>query len=197
MSNHSDNSAAVHELAALYALNALDAEETKRFEDHLRAGCDVCAIEIRTFQGVATGIAASVATPPQPQLKERLMSRVARTPRTPGLAYNEAGLLIARSQEIAWKSLAPGISYKALCRDKARNSDTMLIRMEPGARLPSHRHSQVEELFLLSGDLHVEDQVMYAGDYCCADIGSIHDRSYTDGGCLFLLMASPDNEILV
>jgi quercetin dioxygenase-like cupin family protein len=192
-SNHSD---AVHELAALYALDALDAGEKTQFEDHLRAGCESCAAEVRSLHDVGIAIGASVPIDPPATLRERLMSRVARTPRRPGIAYDESGLLIARSEEISWKTLAPGISYKPLYRDKARNSDTMLIRMDAGARLPSHRHAQVEELFLLSGDLHVEDQVMHAGDYCRANLGSVHDQSYSETGCLFLLMASPDNQIL-
>jgi len=196
MSNQPNNPESLHGLAALFALGALEDGDAQRFEDHLRGGCDICAAELRRLQDVVTGIASSVAATPPPQLRDRLMARVARTPRTPGLAYNEAGLLIARSQEISWQSLAPGITYKPLYRDKARNSDTMLIRMDAGARLASHRHSQIEELFLLSGDLHVEDQVMYAGDYCRADLGSVHDASYTESGCLFLLMASPDNQFL-
>ena len=77
-----------------------------------------------------------------------------------------------------------------------RNSDTVLVRMEPGARLPRHRHTRIEELFLLSGDLHLHDRVMHAGDYCRADLGSIHDSSYTEDGDMFLLMASPENQIL-
>jgi len=68
--------------------------------------------------------------------------------------------------------------------------------MEPGARIPRHRHAQVEELFVLSGDLHVEDQVMFAGDYCRADLDSVHDQSYSKTGCVFLLMSSPENQIL-
>jgi anti-sigma factor ChrR (cupin superfamily) len=73
----------------------------------------------------------------------------------------------------------------------------MILRMEAGSRYRSHRHTQVEELFLFSGDLHIEDQVMHAGDYCRADLGSVHDLSYSEGGCVFLLMASPDYQLLV
>ena len=63
------------------------------------------------------------------------------------------------------------------------------------AHYPSHHHAAIEELFLLSGDLHLEGQVMRAGDYCRADRGSIHGETFTDDGCLFLLMASPENQI--
>ena len=57
-------------------------------------------------------------------------------------------------------------------------------------------HSQIEELFLLSGDLHVEGQIMHAGDYCGADSGMIHVETFTESGCLFLLLASQQNELL-
>jgi anti-sigma factor ChrR (cupin superfamily) len=36
--------------------------------------------------------------------------------------------------------------------------------VEAGARIPRHRHAQIEELFVLSADLQVENQVMFAGD---------------------------------
>jgi anti-sigma factor ChrR (cupin superfamily) len=196
MSNQNTNGDAIHELATLFALNALDAQEKAQFEDHLRSGCESCAAEISALAAVGTALGASVPIDPPAALRDRLMARVARTPRRPGVAYDADGLLIARSEEITWKTLAPGISFKPLYRDKARNSDTMLVRMEAGATLPSHRHAQVEELYLLSGDLHVEDQVMHAGDYCRANLGSVHDRSFSETGCVFLLMTSPNNEIL-
>jgi hypothetical protein len=85
--NHTDNGA-IHELAALYALDSLDAHEKQLFEEHLRAGCEACSAEIRSLQDVTSGIARSVAADPLAQLRDRLMARVSRTPRRPGLAYN-------------------------------------------------------------------------------------------------------------
>lgn len=196
MSNSKFNPAALHELAPFYALDALDSDDKQQFEDHLRSGCEACELELRSMRDVATGIAAAVATDPPARLRDRLMERVARTPRAPGIAYNESGILVARSQEISWKSIAPGISYKPLYRDEARNADTVLVRMDAGCSYPSHRHTQVEELFMLSGDLRIEDQVIYAGDYCRADLGSVHKQSFTEGGCMFLMMAAPDNQLL-
>jgi hypothetical protein len=196
MSDDQNNNGAIHELASLYALDALDTRETAQFEEHLRIGCEACAAQVAALRQASIAIGSSVPIEPPAGLRDRLLARVARTPRRPGIAYDESGLLIARSDEISWKTLAPGISFKPLFRDKTRNSDTMLVRMDAGAHLPKHRHAQIEELFLLSGDLHVEDQVMYAGDYCRAALDSVHDQSFTETGCLFLLMTSPDNEIL-
>jgi anti-sigma factor ChrR (cupin superfamily) len=84
---------------------------------------------------------------------------------------------------------------KPLFEDRDRNYNTSLVRMDAGAHYPSHHHAAIEEMFLLSGDLHLEGQVMRAGDYCRADRGSIHGETFTDDGCLFLLMASPENQI--
>lgn len=192
--NHSDN--AMHDLAPLYVLGGLDDREKSKFEEHLRLGCEICTVQLRSLQDVASAIGASTPVEPPAELRQRLLNRVARTPRVPGRVLEQSGLMIARSEEIPWKTLAPGTAYKPLYRDKSRNCDTSLVRMDAGARYPSHRLTQIEELFLLSGDLHVEDQVMYAGDYCRANLDSVHQQSFTEGGCLFLLLAAPDNRVL-
>ena len=72
----------------------------------------------------------------------------------------------------------------------------MLVRMGAGARYPSHRHKDVEELFMLSGDFHVADTTMGPGDYCRGETGSMHGETYTESGAMFLLMTSQANELL-
>lgn len=186
----------IHELASLYALNALDKPQKAAFEEHLEQGCDACKADLRSFTEVATMIGKSVPAAPSPQLRERLRSRLSSSPRSPGVLFEQSGLLVSRSEELAWRELAPGIAYKPLYQDFARKYGTSLVRMDPGARYPSHRHSDVEELFVLSGDLHVEGHVMRSGDYCRADSGTIHGETLTESGCLFLLLASQKNEIL-
>jgi hypothetical protein len=195
--NYKDvSSAEMHELASLYVLGALDPGEKLAFEEHLRRGCDTCADVVRSFTDIANLIGESVPTAPPQQLRERLLSTVNRSPRTAGILFEQSGLLIARSDELAWKTLAPGIFYKPLYQDADRKYNTSLVRMEAGAHYPSHHHAAIEELFMLSGDFHLEDLVIYAGDYCRADSGTIHGETFTDMGCLFLLMASQENRIV-
>jgi putative transcriptional regulator len=189
------SSASLHELAPLYALGSLDACDRVAFEEHLRQGCDVCAEDVRSFTDIANLVGESVPAAPPQQLRDRLLFKVSGSPRIPGILLEQNGLLIARSDELGWQTMAPGISYKPLHKDAARKYNTSLVRMEAGAHYPSHHHAGIEELFMLSGDLHVEEQVMRAGDYCRADSGSIHGATFTDTGCLFLLMASPENQI--
>ena len=186
----------VHDLAPLYALDVLDAQEKSEFEEHLRAGCEACTQDLRSFEGVTTAIGESVAAPPPEGARQKLMARIGGKPGLPGVLLQQPGLLISRSHELAWKPMADGIAYKPLFEDDARRYNTCLVRMEAGARYPSHRHQEIEELFLLSGELNVENQVMRPGDYCRADSGTIHGETFTETGCLFLLLASQDNQVL-
>jgi anti-sigma factor ChrR (cupin superfamily) len=186
----------LHELADLYALGSLEGRDKVAFEEHLRQGCDDCANDVRSFAEIASLIGESVPAAAPQRLRERLLSKIDGSPRVPGIVLEHSGLLIARSEELAWQPIASGVFLKTLFEDRARMYDTSLVRMEAGAHYPSHHHAAIEELFLLSGDLHVEDQVMRAGDYCRADSGTIHGETFTDDGCLFLLMASPENQII-
>lgn len=185
----------LHQLAYSYALGALDATASEAFEEHLR-GCEACQVEVRSL-GEATGVlAASVAATPPPSLRDRLLSRVRSFPQRPGILFEQQGLLIARSEELAWQTLAEGITFKPLYIDEARRYNTCLVHMEAGAHYPPHRHKETEELFMLSGDLHVAGEIMHAGDYCRANADTVHDETFSESGCLFLLLASQENEVL-
>jgi len=186
----------LHELAPLYALEALDAAEKIAFEEHLRQGCDICAKDVRSFTDIAGFIAESVPAAPSAGLRDRLLSKVSHSPRVPGVLFERSGVLIARSDELDWQDLAPGIVFKPLYQDSDRKYNTSLVRMQAGALYPAHHHAEIEELFMLSGDLHVEGEVMHSGDYCRGATGSVHGETFSENGCLFLLMASQDNQIV-
>lgn len=65
----------IHELSAAYALHALDAEEERRFEEHL-AHCDECRDHVAGFQGAAALMAYDVQAPaPPPALKNRILAQ--------------------------------------------------------------------------------------------------------------------------
>lgn len=198
-----------HERALFYALGSLSPEEHSAFEQHLADGCDVCRAELRSVTGVMGRLASSVAATPPETLRERLGERLAREtagggesaaidpkPQGSGVVLNEGGLLIARSLAIAWQALAPGIEFKPLFVDSSAARLTALVRMAAGARYPSHRHAGTEELYLLEGDLVVEGNRMQPGDYCRAEVGSLHGETRSETGCLFILSASQQDEVM-
>jgi hypothetical protein len=64
----------LHELSALYALDALDGDERARFEEHL-AGCESCRDGLGGLQGAAGALAFAVeGPPPPPELRTRILA---------------------------------------------------------------------------------------------------------------------------
>ena len=196
ISRKKTSSGDLHGLAVLHALGSLEDRDKVAFEEHLRQGCDACASDVRSFEEIANLIGESVPAVAPQGLRNRLLSKIGNGPRVPGIILEQNGILIDRSAELAWQPIASGVFLKPLFEDKARKYDTSLVRMEAGAHIPSHHHAAIEEVFLLAGDLQVENQVMRAGDYCRADFGTIHGETFTDDGCLFLLMTSPENPVI-
>lgn len=72
----------LHLLAAAYALDALDALDRARFEQHLSA-CPTCQHEVRGFSDTAALLAQAVATPPPDSLRKSVLAQVAQTPQVP------------------------------------------------------------------------------------------------------------------
>src|SRR5204862_3254229 len=60
--------------------------------------------------------------------------------------------------ESEWEEVAPGISCKLLATDTEKDRVSMLVRLAPGVAYPPHRHAGVEELYLLHGELMIDDK---------------------------------------
>jgi anti-sigma-K factor RskA len=68
----------IHDLSAAYALDALDADERRAFEEHL-ARCEDCRAAVASFQEAAAELAYDAdAPPPPPPLRERILAEAAR-----------------------------------------------------------------------------------------------------------------------
>jgi len=65
----------IHELAAGYALDALDQEERSAFEEHLEE-CERCREELASFWEVTGALAVAATGPePRPELRELILER--------------------------------------------------------------------------------------------------------------------------
>lgn len=118
----------------------------------------------------------------QARVKQRLLRRIAAesTPRH----------LTVRAGEGAWQPFGPGITMKVLHEDGETLS--YLLRLEPGASLPPHRHPCDEECLVLEGEMQIGDLVVGPGGYHLGRRSVLHDRLTSPHGALiFLRGAAP------
>ncbi len=194
-------------LAALQALNIIDESEIRALEEKLQESPEIQS-ELAAFESAVSAIAYTTPlVAVAPDLKNRLFQRIAELDSTAAqevssepvselLTNTKLPPLIRRSRDMKWKSFGvPGISIGRLFADKEKREITCLLRLEPGIKFPLHRHGGVEEIFMLEGDLVVEGEVCYQGDYIRSLPGSTH-APITEGGCLLLVKSSIDNETL-
>jgi anti-sigma factor ChrR (cupin superfamily) len=103
----------------------------------------------------------------------------------------------SRAEEGVWEETGlPGVSFKKLFVDREREYITLLLRMRAGAFYPSHQHGGYEECLVLEGDVRSADVQLHAGDYQRMTGGSLHHPLQTEKGCLLLIIASQENEIV-
>ena len=119
----------------------------------------------------------------QARVKQRVLRRIAAesTPRH----------LTLPAPEGTWQPFAPGVTMKVLHQQGHMLS--YLLRLQPGASLPPHRHPEDEECLVLEGEMHIGDIVIGPGGYHLGRRGVLHDRLSSPGGALiFLRGAAPE-----
>lgn len=91
-----------------------------------------------------------------------------------------------------WQAFLDGVQIKVL-REQA-GVLSYLLRLQPGATLPSHRHPQDEECVVLHGRLRVGTRTEIGpGAYHLAHAGALHATLSTDtGATIFLRGAVPE-----
>jgi anti-sigma factor ChrR (cupin superfamily) len=188
------------DIAALYSLGALSQNEAGSFEAHLADGCNVCRVELESFDLTVKALAlAAPEEPPPDRVRADLLAALGKpvTEQPFEAGKTEAGpLLSILESEGRWREVQEGVLLKKLHVDQATGIATSLVRMLPGTALPAHQHIGVEQVFVIEGDCNVAGQRLRSGDYHRAEAGSIHESTYTIEGTLFLLIAPERYELL-
>lgn len=179
------------ELVPLYVLRALPPDETRLMEAHLTS-CSKCQQELQALHPVAN----SLGSWPEDILRAsdsmwgRLQERIGG-----GLNGESVPAEVPAWRQSEWEDVAPGISCHLLATDIERDRVSMLVRLAPDTAYPPHRHAGVEELFLLHGELWIEDRKLYPGAYYRAEPGTADKRVWSETGCTCVLLASPSDAI--
>jgi len=84
------------------------------------------------------------------------------------------------------------IAMKVLYRNDTQGEMTVLLKWEPGATLPFHRHPEIEQSWVLEGSFYDHDGICRAGQFVWRQPGSMHETR-TDEGCLLLAIYRKPN----
>ena len=171
----------IQALALADAIGALDPDERRELEARLAALPHSVRAEVARLYDASVDVAASASgEEPSPGVREALLARIG-TPSHHTITATDGEWV---------ESGVPGVRVKILAIDRARDRVTMLLKAEPGARYPAHRHSGPEECYVISGSVVVEGRLLRAGDFHHAEGDSDHAEMWTDDGVEALLVAS-------
>jgi ChrR Cupin-like domain/Putative zinc-finger len=175
-----------------YVLRALSPREAAALEAHI-ASCSHCQQELKALQPVAERFVfwPTNVLRPSASLPERLALRIAAD-------TGENPVLPPARQwdEPAWEEVAPGIFCKLMATETKSHRVSMLVRLMPGVEYPPHTHAGLEELFLLDGELWIDDRKLYPGDYNRAEAGSGDKRVWSETGCTCVLITSTQDILM-
>jgi anti-sigma factor ChrR (cupin superfamily) len=85
-----------------------------------------------------------------------------------------------------------GIDMKVLMRDAANGRWTALIRWQPGASLPLHEHTDIEQSYILEGSLCDHEGEATAGQFVWRPAGSRHRAHAPNGAVLLAVFLAPN-----
>ena len=195
------------EQASLYVLGALTGAEQQAFGAVLRGSAELRDFVFTLQQTTALLAMATPFVRPPRELKDKVLRRIETAagllnpPATqhPGVAVASlAGLhFLSADDTVGWKQLPlPGAWIKLLSLERERGYAVVLGKLAPGVRYPAHTNAGPEDLYVLTGDLHVGDRTLRPGDFHHADAGSSHAENYSVEGCTLLAVLATDNPLV-
>jgi len=166
------------------SIGALDPDERLALEARLDALTAQERSDIARLYEAATAVALSVPLlEPPAHVRDRVLAAARRPTR-----------YTAWAADATWIDTGlPGIRARVLAVDKARSLVTLVIRAEPGAAYPPHRHHGPEECYVISGSVVIDGRVLHAGDFHHADEDSDHGEITTTEGAEVLLVGAVDD----
>ena len=95
--------------------------------------------------------------------------------------------------DLPWEDTKfPGVKAKTLLVDPSSGLLTVLLKMDPGARLPDHEHVLIEQTYVIEGQLVDPDGVCTAGNFVWRPAGTRHAAYTPDGGLMLAIFQVPN-----
>jgi anti-sigma factor ChrR (cupin superfamily) len=111
------------------------------------------------------------------------------------MAEGSVPSLYIQTANVPWEPLYPGVEIQSLHRDPVQNMHVMLMRYQPGAVIPTHRHTAVEHIFVLAGSVEDEFGACTAGNYALRPPGCVHSPGSRGGGLALAISYGPTERV--
>ena len=85
----------------------------------------------------------------------------------------------------------PGIHIKVLYADDD-GMTTALFKLEPGAVVPMHEHTAIEQTYVLEGTLEDHEGVCGPGQFCWRPAGNMHEAVAPNGVVIIGMFLKPN-----
>lgn len=103
------------------------------------------------------------------------------------------GSTYVKPQLLEWqKTQFDKVWLKVLYENKEKGESTVLVKLEPGAHLPYHKHPELEQAYVLEGSMYDHDGICSAGEYVWRQPGSLHEN-HSDTGAVVLAVYRKQN----
>jgi quercetin dioxygenase-like cupin family protein len=76
--------------------------------------------------------------------------------------------------------------------DKAKGEMTCLLKWEPGATLPMHKHPEIEQTYVIEGSFYDHDGICRAGEFVWRRVGSFHETHSDEGAVILAVYRKPN-----
>src|ERR1700722_405301 len=121
------------------------------------------------------------------------MKQAVRKPKSGSLKPTIGGSHYLRPQEIKWTPTQFEKTWiKVLYEDKSKGEMTCLIKMEPGAHIPFHKHPELEQALVLEGSMYDHDGTCRAGEFVWRKPNSFHENHSDEGAVIFAVYRKPN-----
>ncbi|MFT5449542.1 MAG: quercetin dioxygenase-like cupin family protein [Gammaproteobacteria bacterium] len=93
-------------------------------------------------------------------------------------------------EQLDWIEAKPGVHIKWLYRSPDQAHRSGLFRLDAGARSAPHDHTELEQIYVMSGSFYDGTRLLSAGDHCVRPPGDVHS-AFSEAGALGLLIYTP------